>query len=45
MTIFLSAWGYCVNIDIPLRLRPAPTFRDLKNMRAVMLDFRMDICL
>ena len=27
---FLSEWGYCVNIEIPLRLSPAPTFRTLK---------------
>ena len=28
---FLSEWGYCVNIEIPLGLFPAPTFRALKN--------------
>ena len=26
ITIFLLEWGYCVYIDIPLRLSPAPTF-------------------
>ena len=30
ITIFLSEWGYCVYIEIPLRLSPAPTFRALK---------------
>ena len=29
-TIFVSKWGYCVYIEIPLRLSPAPTFRTLK---------------
>ena len=28
--IFLSELGYCVNIEIPLRLCSAPTFRALK---------------
>ena len=27
---FLSEWGYCVYIDILLRLGPTPTFRALK---------------
>ena len=36
-TIFLSEWGYCVYIEIPLRVSPAPSFRALKNMSAVML--------
>ena len=30
VTIFLSEWGYCVYIQIPLRLSPAPTFRALR---------------
>ena len=30
VTTFLSEWGYCVNIEIPLRLSPAPTFRAFK---------------
>ena len=30
VTIFHSEWGYCVNIKIPLRLGPAPTFRTFK---------------
>ena len=29
ITIFLSEWGYCVNIEIPLRLSPALIFRAL----------------
>ena len=45
VTIFLSEWGYCVYIEIPLRLSPAPKFRALKkNMSAVMLHFLMHIC-
>ena len=28
--LFLSEWGYSVDIEIPLRLSPAPTFRVLK---------------
>ena len=39
--IFLSEWGYCVYIEIPLRLSTTPTFRALKNMSAVMLHFLM----
>ena len=27
--IFLSEWGCCVNIEIPFRLSPSPTFRAL----------------
>ena len=30
VTIFLSEWEYCVNIEIPLRLSRAPTFKALK---------------
>ena len=30
VTLFLSEWGYCVNIEIPLRLSPASTFRAFK---------------
>ena len=26
----LSEWGYCIYIEIPLRLSPTPTFRALK---------------
>ena len=44
VTTFLSEWWYCVNIEIPLRLRSAPTFRALKNMSAVMLHFLIHIC-
>ena len=33
-TIFPSEWGYCVYIEIPLRLSPAPTFGALKNERS-----------
>ena len=29
-TIFLSEWGYCVYIEIPLRLSPTPAFGALK---------------
>ena len=43
-TTFLSEWGYCVYIEIPLRLSPVPTFRALKNMSAVMLHFLIHIC-
>ena len=43
VTIFLSEWGYCVYTEIPLRLSPAPTFRALKNMSAVMLHFLIHI--
>ena len=39
-----SELGYCVYIEIPLRLSPAPTFRALKNMSAVMLHFLIHIC-
>ena len=28
--IFYSEWGYCVYIEILLRLSPVPTFRALK---------------
>ena len=44
ITAFFSEWGYCVYIEIPLRLSPAPTFRALKNMSAVMLHFLIHIC-
>ena len=27
LTIFLSEWGHCVYIEIPLRVSPATTFR------------------
>ena len=33
-----------VYIEVPLRLSPTPTFRALKNMRAVILHFLMHIC-
>ena len=29
-TVFPSEWGYCVYIEIPLRLSPSPTFGALK---------------
>ena len=35
----LSEWGFCVYIDILLRLGPTPKFRALKKMNAVMLRF------
>ena len=44
VTIFHLEWGYYVNIKIPMRLGPAPTFRTFKNMSAVMLHFHMHIC-
>ena len=44
ITIFLSEWRHCVYIEIPLRLCPAPTFKDLKNMSAVILHFFIHIC-
>ena len=44
VTTFLSEWGYCDYIEIPLRLSPAPTFRALKYMSAVMLHFLTHIC-
>ena len=43
-TIFPSEWGYCVYIEIPLRLSPAPTFGDFKKLSAVMLHFLMYDC-
>ena len=39
VTIFLSIWGYCVYIEIPLRLRPAPTFRTLKKYERTDVTF------
>ena len=45
VTVFLVEWGYCVNyMKKPLRLSPDPTFRALKNMSAVMLNFLMHAC-
>lgn len=32
VTIFLSEWGYCVYIEIPLRISPAQTLRALKDV-------------
>ena len=37
--IFLSEWGYCVYIEIPLRLNPAPTFRALKKCERKNVTF------
>ena len=39
VTIFLSEWGYCVYIEIPLRLSPAPTFRALKKYECSDVTF------
>ena len=39
VTIFLSEWEYCVDIEIPGRLSPAPNSKPLKDMSAVMLHF------
>ena len=44
VTIFLSEWGYSVYIEILLRFSSIPSFRDIKNMSAAMLHFRMHIC-
>ena len=38
-----SKGGYCVYIEIRLRLGSVPIFRTLKNMSAVMLNFLMHI--
>ena len=39
VTIVFSEQGSCVYIEIPQRISPAPTFKALKNMSAVMLHF------
>ena len=39
VTIFLSDWGYCVYIEIQLRLSPAPTFRALKKYERSDITF------
>ena len=43
-TLFFSERGYCVYIEIKIEIKPARTFRALKNMSAVMLHFVMHIC-
>ena len=45
---YLSSYNFSfsggVYVEISLRLSPAPTFRALQNMIAVMLHFLMHIC-